>query len=139
MIFGESAGGESVRQLLANPPQPQLFHSAIMESAGAVLIGDGLANYNRALYHFSCENIECLRKIPAAKIKDFIETYLLSFPPVQGDGTSMKDVGPAIKSGKFARVPVLVGNNNNEIAVFNAVVASTLGTFQPSLRESMRD
>jgi carboxylesterase 2 len=44
-IFGESAGGESVKQLLANSLSPLPFRGAIMESQNTLLIGDGKANY----------------------------------------------------------------------------------------------
>lgn len=35
-VFGESAGGESVKQLLANPPSPLPFSAAIMQLTGEV-------------------------------------------------------------------------------------------------------
>jgi carboxylesterase 2 len=38
-IFGESAGGESIKQLLANPPSPLTFSSAILQSENTVLVG----------------------------------------------------------------------------------------------------
>lgn len=38
-LFGESAGGESIKQLLANPPSPLPFAGAILQSENTVLIG----------------------------------------------------------------------------------------------------
>ncbi|RMZ70050.1 liver carboxylesterase 1 precursor [Pyrenophora seminiperda CCB06] len=118
MIFGESAGGESVKQLLANPPSPLPFSSAILQSQNAVLTGNGTANWLQVLKQFSCTDMECLRKVPAADIKAYIESISLAFPPVDGDGTSTQDVRPNIMTGKFANVPTMFGSDLNEARVF---------------------
>ena len=60
-IFGESAGGESVKQLLANPPSPLPFRGAIMESQQTGLVADGKLNYENVLSHFGCTTLECIR------------------------------------------------------------------------------
>ncbi|KAK1907449.1 hypothetical protein P3342_005775 [Pyrenophora teres f. teres] len=118
MIFGESAGGESVKQLLANPPTPLPFSSAILQSQNAVLTGNGTANYLQVLKQFSCTDMACLRKVPAEDIKAYIEPISLAFPPVDGDGTSTQDVRPNIQSGKFANVPTMFGSDLNEARIF---------------------
>jgi carboxylesterase type B len=128
MIFGESAGGESVKQLLANPPKPLPFSSVILESQNAVLPGNGLLNYKQVLLYFGCANVDCLRKIPAVDIKAYIESQSLSFPPVNNDGTSTPDVRLSISSGKFANVPTMLGSNLNEARVFLAVAGLTDGS-----------
>ncbi|KAI4926930.1 uncharacterized protein J4E92_006091 [Alternaria infectoria] len=121
MIFGESAGGESVKQLLANPPSPLPFSSAILESQNAVLPGNGLVNYKQVLLHFGCTDIACLRKVSAEDIKAYIEPNSLAFPPVNNDGTSVPDVRLSISTGKFANVPTMLGTNLNEARAFLAV------------------
>ncbi|TID18582.1 liver carboxylesterase 1 precursor [Venturia nashicola] len=118
LIFGESAGGESVKQLLANPPSPLPFYSAIMESEQSLLIGDGKANYENVSAHFGCTNIQCLRQVSAIDIKNYILAAGLNFPPVNGDGTSVKDIRASISSGKFAKVPIMMGTNLNEARAF---------------------
>jgi carboxylesterase 2 len=118
LIFGESAGGESVKQLLANPPSPLPFASAILESEQALLIGDGTANYQNVSAHFGCSTIQCLRQVSATDIKAYIEVNSLAFPPVQNDGTSISDIRASISSGKFAKVPIMMGTNLNEIRGF---------------------
>jgi carboxylesterase type B len=127
MLFGESAGGESIKQLLANPPSPLPFSSAILQSQNAVLPGNGLVNYKQVLLHFGCADIACLRKVPALDIKAYIESNSLSFPPVNNDGTSTPDVRLSISSGKFANVPTMLGSNLNEARVFLAVTGVTDG------------
>jgi carboxylesterase 2 len=118
MIYGESAGGESVKQLLANPPNPLPFSSAIMQSEQSLLIGNGLLNWNLVLKEFGCEDTACLRGVPAEDIKAYIEGARLAFPPVNDDETSIDDVRPSIKSGKWPRIPVMIGSNLNEARVF---------------------
>ncbi|KUJ11309.1 alpha/beta-hydrolase [Mollisia scopiformis] len=53
-IFGESASGVSVKQLMAQPPSPLPFRAAIMQSEQAVLPGTGLASYQATLREFGC-------------------------------------------------------------------------------------
>lgn len=119
-LFGESAGGESVKQILASPPSTPL-KAAIMESEQTGIVGNGLVNYGNVLAHFNCTNIACLRQVPATDIKNYIETQSLGFPPVANDGTYLNDVRASITTGQFARVPILMGSNLNEARVFLAV------------------
>lgn len=128
MIFGESAGGESVKQLLANPPSPLPFHSAVMESEQTLLIGDGKANYLTVMAHFGCTTIQCFRQVSATDIKNYILSASLNFPPVQGDGTYVKDIRASISSGKFAKVPIMMGTNLNEATIFLDAVGLSNGT-----------
>lgn len=124
-IFGESAGGESVKQLLANPPSPLPFSAAIMESQQSLLIGSGSDSYQKVLKQFSCDTqaspVACLRQVSATDIKAYIESAALVFPPVDGDGTSISDVRNSISSKKWPKIPVLIGTNLNEARVFLAV------------------
>ncbi|KAK6213335.1 carboxylesterase [Colletotrichum tabaci] len=124
-IFGESAGGESVKQLLANPPSPLPFSAAIMQSQQSLLVGSGLDSYKKVLKQFACDKapspIACLRLLPATDIKAYIESAALVFPPVNGDGTSVSDVRGSITSKKWPKIPVLIGTTLNEARVFLAV------------------
>ncbi|KAF3047840.1 hypothetical protein E8E11_000997 [Didymella keratinophila] len=128
VLFGESAGGESVKQLLANPPSPRPFSAAILESENAVFTGSGLASYTQVLANFGCTDIACLRKVDATAIKSYIEANSVDLPPVNGDGTSIDDVRPSILSRKFANVPTFFGTNLNEARVFLAVLGLNNGT-----------
>jgi carboxylesterase 2 len=121
MIFCESAGGESVKQLLANPPSPLPFSSAILQSQQALLVGNGLENYKQVLKNFGCETTACLREVPTGDIKAYIEKKSLAFPLVNGDGTSVSNVKDTITSGTWAKVPVMLGTNLDEASIFLAV------------------
>ncbi|OHE92130.1 carboxylesterase [Colletotrichum orchidophilum] len=127
-IFGESAGGESVKQLLANPPSPLPFSAAILESQQALLLGSGSDSYSKVLKNFNCTDIKCLRQVSATDIKAFIEAQALVFPPVNGDGTSIGDVRSSISSKKWPKIPVIMGTNLNEARVFLAVEGISDGT-----------
>lgn len=100
----------------------------MLESENAVFVGSGLASYTQVLANFGCTDIACLRKVDAMAIKSYIEANNLSFPPVNGDGTSIDDVRPSILSKKFANVPTFFGTNLNEARVFLAVLGLNNGT-----------
>ena len=127
-IFGESAGGESVKQLLTQPPSPRPFRAAIMESQNTVLIGDGKANYENVLSHFGCASLDCIRGVAATDIQAYVDEQGLSFPPVEGDGTYTSNILPSILSGKFANVPIMMGTNKDEAQIFLAVAGLDDGT-----------
>jgi carboxylesterase 2 len=128
MIFGESTGGESIKQRLASPSSPLPFSLAILEYEQAFLIGNGATNYQNVSNHFGCTTIQCLRNVPATDLKAYIEANSLAFPPVNGDGTGVGDVRPSISFGKFAEVSIMLGINLNEARVFLAVVDKNNGT-----------
>jgi len=107
-----------VKQLLANPPSPLPFSSAILESEQALLIGDGRTSYQNVSAYFGCTTIQCLRQVSATDIKAYIEANSLAFPPVNSDSTSVSDIQASISSGKFAKVPIMMGTNLNEVCAF---------------------
>ncbi|KAM3421370.1 Carboxylic ester hydrolase [Cercospora zeina] len=136
-IFGESAGGYDVKQLLANPPSPLPFRAAIMQSQNQASSGVGLVSYNQVASNFGCSAtpsvIDCLRQVPATDILAYITEEGLSFPDVAGDGTSVgKQALPNILSGQFANVPVLIGTNNNEASVFLDLLGLNTGSTTPA-------
>ena len=108
-IFGESAGGESVKQLLANPPSPRLFSAAILQSQNTGLVGNGLISYELTLANFNCTDIACLGDVDTMAVKSYTEKNSLILPPVNGDGTPIDDVKPSIVKKKWARVATFFG------------------------------
>lgn len=140
-LFGESAGGYGIkyaqsllldkdrltniphRQLLANPPSPLPFRAAILESQNALVSGNGANNYKQVLNHFNCTNIDCLRKVPAQEILTYNTENNLSFSPlVDGTTNVASNTLPNILSGKFAKVPILIGTNLDEFSVFAEII-----------------
>lgn len=121
-IFGESAGGNSVKQLLAQPPSPLPFRAAIMESEATAATGNGLVSYNAVSAHFGCtltpSPLACLRKVDGKAILQYITASGLGFFPVNDNTNVGYNSLPSIESGQFANVPILIGTNKNEGTVF---------------------
>ncbi|GIZ43330.1 hypothetical protein CKM354_000656200 [Cercospora kikuchii] len=117
-IFGESAGGYSVKQLLANPPSPLPYHGAILQSQASNNIGDGVQSWNEVVGHFGCDSasssLDCLREVPATDLQAFITEENLQFPPHEDNATHTNNALPNIITGEFAQVPVLIGTNRDE-------------------------
>lgn len=120
-IFGESAGGYSVKQLVAVPPKPLTFRAAIMESE-ATDAGNGTGSWDALLAALGCDKatnaLACARAAPATTIKSIIEHEALTFAPFVDNVTESGNVRNAIVSGTAAQVPILIGNNGNDGSVF---------------------
>jgi para-nitrobenzyl esterase len=123
-IFGESAGGQSVRSNMISPLAKGLFEKAIIESgsyaetlpteAQAEASGEAVA----AKMGCTDQTAACLRKLP-------VSTLLATGPTLNNptvDGTVMPaDYRTAFKSGSFNRVPVISGTNHDEWSLFVAL------------------
>ncbi|PPJ52325.1 hypothetical protein CBER1_10650 [Cercospora berteroae] len=125
-IFGESAGGYSVKQLLANPPTPLPYHGAILQSQASNNIGDGVQSWNEVVNHFGCNSssssLDCLRQVPATELQAYITEENLQFPPDEDNATHTNNALPNISSGKFAPVPILIGTNRDEGRLYTGSV-----------------
>ena len=123
-IFGESAGGYSVKQLIAHPPNPLTFRGAILESQ-ATGSANGLTSYNFLVALTNCttaaSKLACLRDIPATTLKDIIERNNLVFAPAADNVTNSVTLRQDLPAGKTAKVPVLIGTNENEGRVFTYI------------------
>ncbi|QIW96262.1 hypothetical protein AMS68_001780 [Peltaster fructicola] len=122
-LFGESAGGYSIKQLLANPPSPLPFRAAILESTGFGGSGNSTANFLNVSNHFGCTTpstrLACLQGKDARQIQYYVGNNSLSFQPVIGDGTSSgTQTNLNIANGTFANVSVMLGSNYNEARIF---------------------
>jgi para-nitrobenzyl esterase len=117
-IFGQSAGGQAVCNLLASPLSRGLFDKAIIESANCSSNPKTLANQQEQSAKFAnaagCPAtdpnvLSCLRNAwPAALV-----TAQQQFPVTGGvTGTGVLPVAPgvAISSGSWNKVPIVIGN-----------------------------
>ena len=126
-LFGESAGGYSIKQMVAMPPKPPAFHAAIMQSQA--FHGDpGPESWAKLVAKVGCDKaasqIECVRKLPAAKIKDAIERGNIAFNPIADEITFTQDVAKKIVAGTAAKIPIIMGTNADEGTPFTK---ATLG------------
>jgi carboxylesterase type B len=123
-LFGESAGGYSIKQLIAQPPSPLPFNAAIMESAQMDYVINPSISYNYTLTNFGCESqaspIACLRQVSATDLVTYISQNSLPFAPVEDKVTQTYDIRPLIQSKSLANVPILIGTNAAEGRVISA-------------------
>lgn len=129
-IFGESAGGGAVMLLSASPPARGLFHKAIAESGAALLprsrgyadpdsvvtLAEAEAAGTRFSAQFGTADIEALRQVPASEI---VEKQMrgTTWPIIDGEMVRA-DVTALYRAGQQHDVPILIGWNDNEGALF---------------------
>ncbi|OGM48131.1 carboxylesterase hlo [Aspergillus bombycis] len=122
-IVGQSAGSMSVDALITSPPDPVPFRAAIMESGEATLLAFMAGSDWKALVNATnCQNkneLECVRAIPAKRLKEIAERKMLTFTPIPDGITWPKNphqnrLNSTNDSSKIARVPLLIGSNADE-------------------------
>lgn len=136
-IFGESAGGWSVCNLMASPLAAGLFHRAIIQSGGCDTVkslDDGYADGEEFARGLGCggdDEIACLRGKPAAEILSAQKAGRKSNPLdlkammkyvwiPKVDGWVLAETPlEALKNGRAGRVPLMVGSNRDEITIFS--------------------
>jgi para-nitrobenzyl esterase len=139
-IFGESAGGLAVCTLLASPLASGLFHSAVVQSGGCdaptrdAREKDGQTTAAAVGCGGSVADIAaCLRK---AAVDDLVKAPMIEAPALRNwflpygptiDGVALAGQPLAvIAQGKHNHVPLIVGTNLQESAIF------LLGTIVPT-------
>ncbi len=128
-IFGESAGGTSVLYLLTSPKTEGLFHKAIVQSGSAHQFNSHLtlqrarrpSLLSRGLEFKSADTTaEELRALPAVEVLGDPVGASRTTGPVVDDDFVPADPGALIATGKFHKVPVIVGANSDEASVLTA-------------------
>ncbi|MHB8263410.1 MAG: carboxylesterase/lipase family protein [Acidimicrobiales bacterium] len=135
-IFGESAGGMSVAALLVCEEARGLFHKAIIESGPPSSISLDLAA-NRAMRIGKMLGVDTPRafreRLGDIQADEIIKAdqqlglevigegaMPLAFLPVVDGGLLRAPLADLIASGETARVPLLIGTNRDETALFSA-------------------
>ncbi|MFI0816030.1 carboxylesterase/lipase family protein [Streptomyces sp. NPDC021098] len=123
-VSGESAGGQSVCALLASPPARGLFDRAIIQSGGCPSLTAAQATARGRSYATAAgcgdpaTGVSCLRAERPDELlaagRDF--GGILNGPlPVSGTPELPVAPGVAVRTGRFADVPLLIGSNRDEI------------------------
>jgi para-nitrobenzyl esterase len=151
-IFGESAGGESITDLMVSPLAKGLFQRAIAESGAAGnyrqlrSLSGGLEPLEsigiRAANSLGCTDlrnqIECLRSKPPDEIVKKTQpgnSDMIQFAPVTDGVVLPNDPAIIFQEGKQMDVPLLAGITRDEAAL-NPVIGNikTVSTYQQYLR-----
>ncbi|WP_246003022.1 carboxylesterase/lipase family protein [Nocardia tenerifensis] len=132
-IAGESAGAMSVCDHLVSPGSERLFQGAILESGPCELQVDrqtAVARSEQYAASVGCPGADatvaqCLRALPAAKLAEtplqFTGAGDTGLPgPIVGQPLLPESPPTAFRSGKAAKVPVLIGANHDEYTFFAA-------------------
>ncbi|MBO1330494.1 carboxylesterase/lipase family protein [Streptomyces sp. VRA16 Mangrove soil] len=124
-IGGLSAGGHSVCALMSSPSARGLFSGAIIQSGGcpSYTVEQAVARGKKYATAAGCSatapDLACLRNKPASELqsaaKDFIGGILSG--PLPTAGTPELPVAPleAVRTGRTANVPLLIGHTRDEI------------------------
>jgi para-nitrobenzyl esterase len=143
LLFGQSAGGESVLAQLASPLAAGLFQRAEIESAPTALTLPTVAaaearNESSYATTLGCTDeatqAACLRAVPASRAlaaahedMDLIRDGGLYWTPVVGTPSLPAPWIDRFEDGHFNKVPVMMGNTHNEGRLFAAIYENDLG------------
>lgn len=131
-LGGESAGGKNVAALMATPAAKGLFHAAVVISGGADTVS------SRADAEAVTQRFVDITGLPASQLLDASTEQILTwqamllgsgmrklpFRPVYGGDFLPQSPLPAIKAGRGASVPLLIGTSRDEsLPTVQAIIA----------------
>lgn len=141
-LFGESAGGSTTDTYLYYAKDDPIIAGAIMQSGTVSLtdigvlglpFGESWGNLTRLVdcgNQSAAQELECMRQVPAKYLRDTMSANNLTFTPAQDNGTVFSNYLSLLESGSRAKVPLLVGSNDQELlAVNNTAEAAATGSF----------
>ncbi len=120
-VMGQSAGAHAISTLMTTDLAQGTFQKAIMQSVGVMRPTTSLKEAEQYGLRFG-NDVSALRKLPATDFVEILKNqpsgrYLATGRPVSiiNDGYVVKTPDyQAYATGKFAKIPILVGNNENE-------------------------
>jgi len=151
-IFGESAGGMSVNDLMVSPAARGLFNKAISESGlgfnnpptaeAAQAAATRFAEYNHASLDGATEldRLRALAPFEILKEQSSLPEFRTIGPMIDGK-IIPESIGKAFAEGHIASVPYIAGSNSNEASLMDEVNTSTddllkpWGEFRPQIRK----
>jgi para-nitrobenzyl esterase len=123
-IFGESAGAVDVCHQVVSPGSRKLFHRALSESGGCTTrqrtAVEGAITAAAFAAAVGCagtaDALACLRQASPGAL--LASTGTLSFVPLVDGGFLPDQPRTLFESGKYARVPYILGSNTDEGTIF---------------------
>ena len=155
-IFGESGGGAKVSVLMAMPEAKGLFHKAIIQSGPAVQMAnraDGTSTARQMLEQLGLEPSQAgeLRDLPAEKILAAQSVVLAGVSRTAFADRRRFGFNPVIDGSRFpggpfapgappvsADVPLMIGTNKDEMALFLGHMPWMVEMTDASLAEAMQ-
>ncbi|KAI1846295.1 hypothetical protein JX266_007500 [Neoarthrinium moseri] len=143
-LIGQSAGAAIVDMFISAPPDPLPFRAAIMDSGQATYNGAAASPgwaWNSLAEVVNCTGnaiqvYKCMRATPAKTLKRASENHVIWFgPPVQDGATWSKSprrnrLNSTEENPLMARVPILIGSNHDEGAIYTTGVTSATAFLQ---------
>lgn len=124
-VFGQSAGAQSIYQLICSPVSQGLFHRAIMQSGGGPITGTATTSTDkemrdycmRFLRYCKCENLYDARAIPSNTLFKLWNEFGKTNPegdiklhPVVDGYVLPQSANDIFRAKKHANIPCIVGN-----------------------------
>ena len=154
-VFGESAGAQSITELMASPMSEGLFHKAILQSGASTYNAlhlkrsalPGIRSAEEAGIEFLSTLVPHtaravdLRAIPAAAIisrgeaRQDLAPYFL---PVVDGRVLPQTIGAAFRDGDVPRVPMIAGFNADEGTLFYDAIQSPT-VLKPGITGTMEE
>lgn len=128
-VFGQSAGAQSIYQLICSPVSQGLFHRAIMQSGGGPITGTATTSTDkemrdycmRFLRYCKCENLYDARAIPSNTLFKLWNEFGKTNPegdiklhPVVDGYVLPQSANDIFRAKKHANIPCIVGNVADE-------------------------
>jgi len=142
-VGGESAGGWSVCGHLTAPGSRGLLAQAMMQSGSCYsrTLTDAETSGGATAAAAGCTDpataVSCLRATPAGRLLDLPSS---GFALVRGVPTLPLDPAEAVRTGRFARVPVVVGATRDEGRTFSAgFIGASRQAYEDWLRATFGD
>lgn len=128
-VFGQSAGAQSIYQLICSPVSQGLFHRTIMQSGGGPITGTATTSTDkemrdycmRFLRYCKCENLYDARAIPSNTLFKLWNEFGKTNPegdiklhPVVDGYVLPQSANDIFRAKKHANIPCIVGNVADE-------------------------
>lgn len=132
MIFGESAGGESVLSILASPSADDLYHKAISHSGFMANRPPGSDNARKLAAHLNVESSELVDALRALSAEELLAAQITTQAGADAgiDGTVVtRSTLEAITDRVADGVPLITGYNHDEGTLFSGLFPEVIYGF----------
>lgn len=140
--MGESAGAMAVGNFINTYPDDPPFRAGVLQSGSSVvkvppgMLNDDVTAWTSLVEHLDCSDasdggiIACVRAVPAAVLKEIVETNAILFgDPFLDNVTVLEYPAEAWSMGNVAKVPILIGSTADDGSVFTLAAGDNVTAF----------